>query len=106
MPANRKTPWLICYDIADPRRLQAVHNEIRRYATPFQHSVFRANATRREVAGWMDALAKIVDPRQDDIRAYPLLTTSAPLVYGRGLLAEGVQFDLRHGIFTNSRPLR
>ena len=102
MPANRKTPWLICYDVADPRRLQAVYNALRRHAAPFQHSVFRATATRREVVRWMNALAEIVDPRQDDVRAYPLLTTSAPLVYGRDLLAEGVQFDLRHGLFANS----
>lgn len=102
MPANRETPWLICYDIADPYRLRAVHKEIRRHATPFQYSVFRAHATRREVVGWLDALAEVVEPSQDDVRAYPLLTASAPVVYGRSLLAQGVHFDLRHQLFSNS----
>ena len=90
MPANNQTPWLICYDIADPTRLKQVHKSVLQYGTPFQYSVFRAYATRREVVRRLDLLEPIIDSRQDDIRAYPLLTASAPIVYGRRLLADGV----------------
>ena len=92
MPRSRRTNWLICYDIADPARLVRVHREVRRYATPFQHSVFRAHATRRGLAKRLRILAELIDPRQDDVRAYPLLTAAAPIVYGSRLLAEGVHF--------------
>ena len=45
MPAGRRTPWLICYDIADPPRLQRVRT-ISRHAVPLQYSVFCTDATR------------------------------------------------------------
>lgn len=102
MPANRKTPWLICYDIADPTRLKQVHKEVRRYATPLQYSVFRAYATRREIADKLDVLTGIIDPRSDDIRAYPLLIGAAPVVYGRSLIARGVHFEWPPVLFDNT----
>ena len=101
MPANRRTPWLICYDIADPARLKQVHKEVRRYATPLQYSVFRAHATRREIVDRFDVLTGIIDPRSDDIRAYPLLIGAAPVVYGRSLLAHGIRFEWRPVLFDN-----
>ena len=104
MPASKQTPWLICYDIADPDRLRQVHKEVRRYATPLQYSVFRTHATRREVVGRLGALEHAIDPRHDDIRAYPLLTASAPVVYGRGLTADGIHFAWRQTLFDN--PIR
>ena len=90
MPANKRRPWLICYDVADPTRLQRVYKEVRRHFTPFQHSVFRTCATRRELLERLGVLDRLIDPRRDDIRAYPLLTTSTPVVYGKGLMAVGV----------------
>ena len=100
MPASRRTPWLICYDIADPDRLRRVCKEVCRYATPIQHSVFCAHATRRELASRLDdLLTRILDPRCDDVRAYPLLTTSPPVVYGRPLLASGVYLSWQQALF-------
>ena len=54
---------------------------------------------RREIVGRLDLLAGIIDPRSDDIRAYPLLTNAAPVVYGRSLLACGVHFGWRQVLF-------
>lgn len=102
MPASRQTPWLLCYDIADPDRLRQVHKEVQRYAMPFQYSVFRVHATRREVMERIRLLEHTIDPRSDDIRAYPLLTASAPVVYGRRLLAAGVHFGVQPEIFDKS----
>jgi CRISPR-associated protein Cas2 len=92
MPASRKTPWLICYDIADPRRLQRVHAIACRHAVPFQYSLFCREATRKEIAMILDTLAEAIDPRHDDLRAYPLLTGVPQRHYGRGRLPEGVLF--------------
>lgn len=104
MPATRRTPWLICYDIADPTRLRQVHKEVRRHASPFQYSVFRAHATRREVVDRLNVLQGIVDVRYDDIRAYPLLIGATPVVYGRSLLARGIHFGSPQVFFDNPTP--
>ena len=92
MPANRKTSWLICYDIADPRRLQRVHKIIKEFALPFQYSVFRKNTTRREVVKLLTELERIIDPRRDDLRAYPLRPADWHLDAGKKMLPEGVWF--------------
>ena len=100
MPASRRTPWLLCYDIADPRRLQRVHRVARRHATPLQYSVFHTIATRGEVRAMIHDIEEFIDPGQDDVRAYPLLTTAQPVTLGRSRLANGVM--LCHP--TSSKP--
>ena len=101
MPAPKRTPWLICYDVADPRRLRDVHKEVRRYATPFQRSVFRIYATRSAVAHRLHLLERVIDPQLDDVRGYPLLTTVQPVIYGRQMLGEGIWFDWQRTLFEN-----
>lgn len=90
MPTSRRTPWIICYDIADPRRLHKVHRTVSRNAEPVQYSVFRKNATRNGVVALLQEIEHSIDHRYDDVRAYPLLTTAPPMFYGRRLLPEGV----------------
>lgn len=90
MPANRRTPWLLCHDIANPRRLQRVHRVACRHATPLQYSVFYTVATRREIFAAVREIEEYIDPNQDDVRAYPLLTTARPVIVGGGRLASGI----------------
>ena len=102
MPAARRTPWLICYDVTAPDRLQRVHKEVRQYAAPLQYSVFWTHATRRQVVGRLGRLRHVIDPRCDDIRAYPLLTASPPVVYGRPLLVPGIFLSWQQELFHKS----
>ena len=51
----------------------------------------------------LDLLAHIIDPRYDDIRAYPLLTTFEPVIYGRSLLASGLHLAWREEFFDNQK---
>ena len=90
MPANRRTPWLLCYDIADPRRLQRVHRVACRHATPLQYSVFHTVATRREVQAIVSEVEAHIDAGHDDVRAYPLLVTAPTTILGRSRLPDGV----------------
>lgn len=90
MPANRPTPWLLCYDIANPRRLQRVHRAACRHATPLQYSVFHTITTRREILAMIHDIEEYIDPGQDDVRAYQLLTTARPVLVGRGRLPSGI----------------
>ena len=100
MPANRRTPWLVCYDIADPLRLQRVHRSLSRRAIPFQYSVFYTTATRNTIVEAFNEIKNHIDPCHDDIRAYPLLTTSQPFVYGRSPLPARVKLLGQAGSFT------
>lgn len=104
MPANRHTPWLVCYDIADPKRLVKVHREVSKGAVPLQYSVFLATANRRGAVRLVDTVATRINDRQDDLRAYPLLTSATHHIYGRGRLAEGVHFIRTLGSLTDSHP--
>ncbi len=102
MPASRRLPWLVCYDITDDRRRVRVHRTVSRHATPFQYSVFRKSATRVEVVGVLQDVERLIEPTQDDVRAYALLTTGRHAVYGRSRLPGGVLFtDHADMLFVN-----
>lgn len=90
MPASRKVPWLVAYDITAPDRLQRVHRAMRQAAEPLQYSLFHRVATRRDMVHLMTKLDGLIDARSDDVRAYPLLTAGSHTVYGRPSLPEGV----------------
>ena len=90
MPASRRTSWLVCYDIANPRRLRRVHRTACRHAAPLQYSVFHTIATRNEVRAMLRDIEGHIDSRQDDVRAYPLLAVNRPVIIGRSRLAGGV----------------
>ena len=93
MPASRPSTWLICYDIADPRRLQRVHRTVSRHATPLQYSVFFTLATRKHIAYVLAEIAKHIHSREDDLRAYPLLTSVTSFAYGRSQLPPGIMLS-------------
>lgn len=92
MPASKKNPWLLCYDIGDPKRLQRVHRTVLRYAIPLQYSVFFAYGTKREILSVIDAIDGLIDERKDDVRAYPLSLSAQVHTFGCSLLPEGVKF--------------
>ena len=100
MPASRRTPWLICYDIADRRRLQRVHRVMRRHAVPLQYSVFHAMATRSELLAIFDEIEGRIDARHDDVRAYPLSMIEKPAMFGADALAPGIMLG-----YTQARGL-
>jgi CRISPR-associated protein Cas2 len=82
--------YLICYDIADPRRLQRVHAFLRRHAMPVQYSVFLARLTERRLLNLLADLARRIDPRSDDVRAYPIPHEAEAVTMGRQYLPPGV----------------
>lgn len=90
MPVSQPTRWLICYDIADPRRLQRVHRTVCRHAIPYQYSVFSMLGTRKQVTDALLEVAEHIDAREDDLRAYPLLTSAPAFSYGQDPLPDGV----------------
>lgn len=82
--------YLICYDIADPVRLQRVHAFLRRHAMPVQYSVFLARLSERRLVQLLAEVAGRIDPRSDDVRAYPIPQDPEAVTLGRQYLPPGV----------------
>jgi CRISPR-associated protein Cas2 len=88
--------YIICYDIANPRRLARIHRLLKKQALPLQYSVFLFNGTETQLQHCLDQLQAIMDPHTDDIRAYPLPQRGLRLVLG--------PTPLPHGILLSSLP--
>jgi len=63
---------LICYDIANPKRLAKVHRMVSKEAMMLQYSVYITMMTRIEAKEMLQALEKIIDLNEDDIRIYAI----------------------------------
>lgn len=84
---------VIAYDIRDPKRLRRVHRAAQRLATPFQYSVFIADWPEGcDLAERLAPLAALIDPRVDDLRAYPLPARGLICRLGRATLPAGIHF--------------
>ena len=64
--------YLIAYDIAEPKRLGSVARYLCKVAYRVQYSVFVAQLSQSQLLLLLSELKEIIDPEQDDIRAYPL----------------------------------
>lgn len=84
--------YLIAYDICDPRRLNRVHRHLLQNAVPIEYSVFYATCDRRQIVVLMDALAQLIDPREDDLRCYPLPERGLKTSLGRATLPAGIHY--------------
>lgn len=98
MAINQKRNWLVTYDIADPKRLGRIHRCIIKHALPVQYSVYLYNGTRREAKNLMDQLAQIINPKEDDLRAYPIPSKAEINTIGEsGLLDQLILSDDNYG---------
>ena len=81
--------WLIGYDITSPKRLRRIHRFLRARAFQVQYSLFVAAWTEVEFNTHWAGLARLIDPRRDDVRAWPLPENPQVDRIGQGL-PEGV----------------
>lgn len=88
---RRKLPHIVCYDIADPKRLRRVHRYLKGLGIPLQYSVFLLYLNREGRARVAGKLEGLIDPREDDVRLYPLPQHPDWQCWGRPLWPEGVQ---------------
>ncbi|MCS7316484.1 MAG: CRISPR-associated endonuclease Cas2 [Bryobacterales bacterium] len=90
MSVSQTRLYLISYDISDPRRLQRVHAFLKKHAMPVQYSVFVARVSERRLVNLLAEINRRIDPRWDDVRAYPLPERVEAVTLGRVYLPEGV----------------
>jgi CRISPR-associated protein Cas2 len=82
--------YVICYDIASPERLNRLHRHLLKHAIPIQYSVFLFPGDERSLQRCLDAAALLIDPRKDDLRAYPLPARGLKVRMGCPALPEGI----------------
>jgi len=88
--------YLVCYDICDPKRLSRVARFLCRHACRLQYSVFVMQATPGRLSGVLSELDDIIDPAEDDVRAYPLPWECEASMLGKQLFPDDVLL-LRNG---------
>ncbi len=101
---KNESAWLICYDIANPKRLNRVHWRVSQQATLIQYSVYYLRANERELEYLIASLRRRIDPKEDDIRIYPISATPGAAHLGHDPIAGGLlQSGLREA-FILSEP--
>jgi len=72
MAINRGIPYLICYDIASPKRLQRLHRKVAATTEMIQYSVYFSVLNQRQLSLLIAEIEGCIDPSMDDVRIYPL----------------------------------
>lgn len=59
--------YMVCYDVADPKRLRRTHAKMLGYGDPVQFSVFECELSRKEIAIMKSDLSGILNWGEDRI---------------------------------------
>jgi len=90
MPINKSRFFLVCYDIANPKRLVRVHRYLKKRGMPLQYSVFLVLETSSSLIEVLAQIDEIINSREDDIRAYPINDTAEYTTLGQQALPAGL----------------
>jgi CRISPR-associated protein Cas2 len=82
--------YLLCYDIADKRRLQRVHRCMKDAGISLQYSVFLLNMSSVDLILLLDDLRELIEEGSDDVRAYPISPAIEYVALGRQGLGNGM----------------
>ncbi len=75
-----KRDYLICYDIADEKRLGKIARFLEKEAFRLQYSIFFLNgATKEKIYSIAQKLTELIDPNEDDIRIYTIVDKGVKL---------------------------
>ncbi len=62
-----RNSYLVCYDIADDKRLRMVFKTMRNFGDHLQYSVFECQWTAADLVRCRAALADIIDHKEDQV---------------------------------------
>lgn len=65
--------YMLCYDIANPKRLYKIHKIMKKNGIAAQKSVFFIQRTDADMNHLIGQMEKIIKFSEDDIRAYPVV---------------------------------
>jgi len=87
-----KTNYLVCYDIADEKRLSRVFRLMKGRGLHIQYSVFLCKLTWPELIDLKDMINLLINKEEDDVRIYPLPSNMKVVVMGCGdRIPDGVE---------------
>ena len=72
MSQHAQARWLVTYDIVEPRNLARVFKLLKKNGVPVQYSVFFVPGSSTQIKGLMGQVARLIDSKADDVRAYRL----------------------------------
>lgn len=82
--------YLICYDIANPKRLGRVHRRAVKHALFVQYSVYYLHGDKVKLQAMLDEIQAVIDDAEDDVRAYTVAPLKDALQLGRSWLPDDV----------------
>lgn len=77
--------WIVGYDIASPKRLRRIAKFLEKSALRIQFSLFVGCWTQAEFDRVWFGLGKLINPRCDDVRAWPVPEAADVATIGAGL---------------------
>lgn len=87
-----KANYLVCYDIAEPKRLARVYKFMKGSGIHLQYSVFHCSLTWQQLLQLEEKISWLIDEEEDDVRIYPLPSNGKMIVMGCGdRVPEGVE---------------
>ena len=93
MSQNQIANWLVTYDITEKHRLARVFKRLKKAGIPVQYSVFSVDANAVQMKSLMIELAKLIDAKEDDVRAYRLPEKGWRATLGSGILPDGILLE-------------
>lgn len=85
---NERRTWLIAYDIKSPKRLSHLYRLLKTRAIAVQYSVFMFDGRASDLGSLLTEIRYLLDPKEDDVRAYPIPQRLEAHVIGRGSIPE------------------
>ncbi len=93
MSQHAPARWLVTYDIVEPRRLARVFKLLKKNGVPVQYSVFFVPASAMQMGNLVIQLAKLIDAKTDDIRAYRLPENAWKVTLGATIIPDDLWID-------------
>lgn len=62
-----RNTYIVCYDIADPKRLRSVFKTMRGWGGHLQYSIFECQLTRMDVARLKARLSELIHHTEDQV---------------------------------------
>lgn len=82
--------YVVCYDIANPKRLQRIHRRAVAHAQFVQYSIYYLDGSRQQLQNMLDEIADEIDEKEDDVRAYSIHPISEAICLGKPLIPEEI----------------
>ncbi len=88
--------YIICFDVADRKRLRQVAIQLENFGQRVQYSVFECHLNANDLETLQQRIANIITPEEDHVRYYSLCNKDTPkiLLDGRGALTPNRDYHL------------